>query len=167
MQKDPLLPEAHRARSRIDVFIHFVWTTYRRESWLVPELETPIYRCLAQQVAHCGCRVWGIGGLADHVHLLVCMSAVTTCSQLMKQAKATSSAMARDLTNGNCLGWQDNYAAFSVSCSDLDAVSNYIRFQKERHAAGKLWRSVENLDFAVPDDWEPALPEPPEIWWPE
>ena len=167
MQKDLRIPEVHRARSRIDVFVHFVWTTHRREPWLTPELETPIYRCLAQQVAHCGCRVWGVGGLADHVHLLVCMNAVTTCSQLMKQAKATSSAMSRDLTNGSSPGWQDNYAAFSVSRCHLKTVSAYIRFQKERHASGKLWQSVENLDFAVPDDYEPALPSPPETWWPE
>ncbi len=164
---DLLIPEARRSRSRLDVFVHFVWATYRRTPWLTVEEETPVYRCIAQQVAHCGCRVWAIGGMPDHVHLLVCMNSQTTLAELMKRAKGTSSAFARDHVVGGAAGWQDNYAAFSVSRGDVSKVSRYIRFQKEHHLNATLWDSVESLDFTIPDESAPLLPVPPEIWWPE
>ena len=136
-----------RSRSRVDVFIHFVWATKRRQQWLSPELEGPIYRCLAQEAQRFDCRVLAIGGTSDHLHVLVGLNAKTTIGQLCKAMKGVSSAMARDLTDGDADGWQDNYAAFSVSRQHLKRVTAYIQNQKTHHAMGDLWASVENLDF--------------------
>ncbi len=147
-----MLPSSSsRSRSRIDVFIHFVWATNKRQLWLSPALEEPIYRCVGQEVSRFGCRLWAVNGLEDHVHALVRFNATTTLAELMKAVKGTSSTLARDLTNGNADGWQNNYAAFSVSRSDLQTVTHYIKKQKARHAAGKLWPSVEDLDFENPN----------------
>ena len=83
----------------------------------------------------------------------------------MKRVKGTSSAFARDHIAEGAAGWQDNYAAFSVSRHDVTKVSRYIRFQKEHHANATLWDSVEKLDLTIPDEPGPLLPEPPEVWW--
>ena len=146
-----MLPSSPQPRSRIDVFLHFVWATNKRQHWLSSALEQPIYRCIGEEVSRFGCRLWAVGGLEDHVHALVRFNATTTLSELMKAVKGTSSTLARDLTNGEADGWQNNYAAFSVSRSDLRMVTQYIKNQKARHAAGKLWPSVEDLDFENPN----------------
>jgi len=142
-----LNPPPSRPRSRIDVFIHYVWTTRRRDPWLKSHLETPIYRCVGQEVARFGCRTWAIGGIEDHVHLLVRFNATTTIAELIKAVKATSSTLSRELTNSESDGWQDNYAAFSVSRKDVTKVCAYIKNQKQHHESGQLWPSVEDLDF--------------------
>ena len=138
--------EKRKPRSRIDCFVHLAWATYRRDPWLVPSIENAIYRTLGLEAQRARCRVFAIGGIQDHVHVLLLMPATITIAQIVKPMKTTSSLMASDLLDG-CQGWQDNYAAFSVSRGDLKKVQNYIARQKERHANGKLWNSVENLDY--------------------
>jgi hypothetical protein len=36
---------------------------------------------------------------------------------------------------GHLFAWQEGYAAFSVSSSNLDAVINYVEHQPEHHAS--------------------------------
>jgi len=146
-----LNPLPSRSRSRVDVFIHYVWTTRRRQPWLESQLEGAIYRCVGQEVTRFGCRMWAIGGIEDHVHLLARFNATTTIAELIKAVKATSSTLARELTNGESDGWQDNYAAFSVSRKDVKTVCAYIKNQKQHHGSGQLWPSVEDLDFENPN----------------
>ena len=115
-----------------------MWATKKRQQWLTPEIEDPIYQCIGQEIERCGCRLWAIGGTNDHIHVLVCLGAKTTLSELCRVMKGASSAMARDLTGGDADGWQDNYAAFSVSRHHLKRVTAYINNQKEHHAANDL-----------------------------
>jgi len=72
--------------------------------------------------------------MPDHIHVLFLQNPQKTISDIVKQIKGSSS----HFINGEELilekfAWQTGYAAFSVSESQLDAVYNYIKNQKQHH----------------------------------
>jgi len=75
-----------------------------------------------------------IGRTEKHVHLLISLSRNITLNDLMMMLKKDSSKWIKK--NGSAFGdfyWQDGYGAFSIGESQVDAVTEYIRGQKERH----------------------------------
>jgi REP element-mobilizing transposase RayT len=73
-----------------------------------------------------------VGGIEDHAHLLFHLPPVLTLSKAIGLIKANSSKWMNEHERG--FSWQEGYAAFSVSASNLDAVARYIRNQKQHHA---------------------------------
>lgn len=131
-------------RSKVEVYIHLVWSTYYRAPWITAEVERAVYRCIADEATRCNCNILAINGMPDHVHLVVTLPSTVSLAKLMQAVKGTSSAFARDLLPpGSAHGWQDNYAAFSVSRSHLKRVIDYVQNQKQHHASANLW-----------DEWE-------------
>ena len=75
-----------------------------------------------------------MGGIEDHVHLLVTLSRTCQISEVVKELKRGSSLWVkeRDHTMGD-FGWQNGYGVFSVGYSQLEAVRTYILEQEEHH----------------------------------
>jgi putative transposase len=75
-----------------------------------------------------------INSRPDHVHLYVSLPSTITIADLVNAFKANSSRWIRQtFSNRRCFGWQEGYAAFSVSRSEEHAVVEYIRNQDEHH----------------------------------
>lgn len=71
------------------------------------------------------------GGTANHVHLLIALSPVTTLSSSIQNLKAhTSRWMKEDVP---AFAWQEGYGAFSVNESQRQTILNYIATQAEHH----------------------------------
>ena len=72
--------------------------------------------------------------MADHVHLLVSIPASVAVSKALRLIKGGSSHWLKEtFPNMTKFGWQDGYAAFTVSQSQIDDVRVYIRCQSEHH----------------------------------
>ena len=81
------------------------------------------------------------------LHLVIEAPAKHSFSHIMQCAKGASSNFTRRrLMPGAFFGWQDGYAAFSVSRSHLKAVVSYVRNQKHRHAEENLWPQWEETN---------------------
>ena len=75
-----------------------------------------------------------IGGMPDHVHLLISLPKTMALSDFVKTIKANSSRWIKELNPYyGGFSWQDGYGAFSVSASVIPKVINYIRHQEEHH----------------------------------
>lgn len=74
---------------------------------------------------------YAIGGTDDHVHLLLAIPADVSISKAVNLLKSNSSKWMRE--QDHKFGWQRGYAAFSVSVSNLVAVTKYIDNQEELH----------------------------------
>jgi REP element-mobilizing transposase RayT len=74
-----------------------------------------------------------VGGVADHVHLLIGFRATQRLSDIMRDVKRTSSAWVPETIGDREFEWQDGYGAFSVSASLLEKVRQYIANQEEHH----------------------------------
>jgi putative transposase len=75
-----------------------------------------------------------IGGIADHIHILVKCKPAISLSTLLGKIKANSSKWVNDhKMQMRKFGWQEGYAAFSVSQSQAPVVMRYIRNQETHH----------------------------------
>ncbi|MGN6561057.1 MAG: IS200/IS605 family transposase [Thermomicrobiales bacterium] len=128
-------------RTQIGVFIHLVWGSWDRLPLLSPEIEQVVYRAISAKCAELGVQVVTIGGIEDHVHLLIRFPATLSIADLVKEIKGASSHLVThgsSLAPGRVFKWQGAYAAFSVSPRQVLQVRDYIARQKEHHLAGSL-----------------------------
>ncbi len=77
---------------------------------------------------------YSIGGIEDHVYLLVSLSKTLPVAKAIQLIKGGSSSWIHstfpDLIN---FAWQEGYGAFSISYSNLGKVKHYIENQREHH----------------------------------
>jgi putative transposase len=74
-----------------------------------------------------------IGGVADHVHLLIGLRATARLADVVRDVKAVSSRWVHEETADREFSWQEGYGAFTVSASQRDMVREYIAKQEEHH----------------------------------
>jgi len=75
----------------------------------------------------------GVGGVADHVHLLIGLRATHCLADFVRELKKASSVWVHDQSNSKTFAWQAGYAAFTVSVTGRVAVRKYIANQDEHH----------------------------------
>ncbi|MCC6627730.1 MAG: IS200/IS605 family transposase [Chloroflexi bacterium] len=125
--------------SQTALFVHLVWATWDRLPLLNDDLRRPIYRAIEAKCLERGARVIALGGVADHVHLLVELPATLAVADLVKHVKGASAHLAtHHLAPGEMFKWQGGYGAFSVSPRQCTEVRDYIGAQAAHHAAGAL-----------------------------
>jgi REP element-mobilizing transposase RayT len=77
-----------------------------------------------------------IGGISNHVHLLISLSNLNHYSDVIRDVKAGSSLWVRKTVPGvgaKEFGWQEGYGSFCVNYSSIDSVKRYIQNQEEHH----------------------------------
>ena len=75
-----------------------------------------------------------IGGVSDHVHLLVTLPTRLAVAKAVKLIKAGSSAwIHQTFPNLRKFAWQQGYGAFSVGISRVQETVHYIEQQLEHH----------------------------------
>ena len=126
-------------------FTHLVWTTWGREPLLIGEIQQDAYALILSQCRHLKATAHILGGVADHVHLLVSLPRTLCLSDFMEAVKGVSSRALSD-THGSppwAFKWQGGYSDHSVSPSQVALITHYIEHQKEHHADKSLWASCE------------------------
>jgi REP element-mobilizing transposase RayT len=75
-----------------------------------------------------------VGGVEDHVHLLIGLPPTLSVSDLIKNIKGSSSHLVtHEIKPGEFFKWQGSYGAFTVGHDGIDKVANYIRNQAIHH----------------------------------
>jgi REP element-mobilizing transposase RayT len=75
-----------------------------------------------------------IGGLADHVHILACLPTTITVSKAIQLVKGGTSKWINDtFPQLRRFQWQEGYAEFSVSVSQIQETIAYIKSQEKHH----------------------------------
>ncbi len=91
----------------------------------------------------------GIGGVEDHVHLLVGLKPTHRISDFVRELKKNSSKWIHTEIEQEKFGWQEGYSAFSVSANSRGGVQSYISNQEEHHRSkGFREELVEMLNLA-------------------
>ena len=80
----------------------------------------------------CG-TVVAIGGVDDHVHLLVRLKPSHSIADLMRNVKNASSRWVHETLNDHDFAWQDGYTALSVTTSRVGIVKQYVLEQEMHH----------------------------------
>ena len=139
------------------LFVHCVWATWDRLPLIGPDLERTVYAALLAKTRELDGAVHAIGGMPDHVHLLVRLPTTLSVAQLVKELKGASShLMTHAVHPGAFFKWQGGYGAFTVSPDHIQTVRNYVHQQTRRHGTRELrdeWeRTGVNADGAQPSE---------------
>jgi REP element-mobilizing transposase RayT len=137
---------------------HVVFGTQYREALIDPELRQDLYPFMAALVREERCSLLAIGGMQDHVHLLVRARASVSLSALLRVIKANSSRWAHERSPLRRFGWQEGYGAFSVSGSAADRVCQYIQNQEEHHRRRSFEKEWITLLKRHGIEFDPANP---------
>ena len=133
-------------RNKIELYLHIVWATWNREPWIMEGMQRRLYRAIENEAKKCGCRVFAINGIADHVHMLLSFPTTITIAKLLKQMKGPSSHFINEEFKPNIqFKWQGGYGAFTVSPWHTEEIKEYIRQQKEHHSANTLQKYLEEI----------------------
>ena len=113
---------------------HVVFSTKHRANLIAPELQARLYHYLGGIVRSERGRAHEIGGVADHVHLLIQWRTDEALSTLMRRLKANSSRwLHAEFPAMDGFAWQEGYAAFTVSPSQFETVRRYVQNQAAHH----------------------------------
>src|SRR5215207_4156162 len=130
--------------SYTQLYLHCVWATWDRLPLITAEVETPLYTVIAAKCRELGCTPLAIGGINDHIHLLVRLSPKIAVAQLVGQIKGASShAVTHTIRPDHFFKWQGSYAAFTISQRSIAQVCSYIQHQKKHHAEKTVINALE------------------------
>jgi REP element-mobilizing transposase RayT len=113
---------------------HVVFSTKSRARFIEPTLRTELYPYMEGIIRRQGGWLLSLGGMPDHVHILLRLKPDCAISELVRHVKGGSSKWVHEQA-GLCpeFAWQSGYAAFSVSESKEGTVRSYIGRQEAHH----------------------------------
>ena len=97
-------------------------------------MQDRLYSYMGGIIRKSGAALLEIGGITNHVHLLVELSNLDKFTALIRNTKASSSSwLKQEFPEDRHFAWQDGYGSYSVSYSQIEKVRGYIRNQEEHH----------------------------------
>ncbi|MBM3999218.1 MAG: transposase [Planctomycetes bacterium] len=124
-------------QSLAQVYVHIVFATKNRAMWLCDaDVNRQLYAYMATVLRdNVDSPALLINGVEDHIHALVRLSRRFPIMDVIKMAKTeTTKWLKRQSSVGVGFAWQSGYGAFSVSASQVDAVTRYISDQMQHHS---------------------------------
>lgn len=128
------------------VYVHVVWATRMRAPLLTGTVRARAWECIRSSATAAGAVVVAVGGVADHVHLLVLLPATVALASVVKRAKGATSHLLNRIVTAEPFAWQEGYAAFSVDGERVAQLRAYIDCQEAHHAGQTLRAEWEVLD---------------------
>ncbi len=117
----------------LSLHYHLVFSTKNRATFIETNWRERLHEYLGGTIRGLGGQSEGIGGVADHVHLLVGLRATHCLADVMRELKKASSVWVHQEVKLSEFAWQEGYAAFTVSAPARPAVQRYIAHQEEHH----------------------------------
>jgi putative transposase len=115
-----------------NVVVHLIFSTKLRRPLITPDIRSDLFAYLGGIVRELQGTALIVNGTCDHVHMLIRIRPVQSIAEIARVVKTNSSRWIRKKGHKE-FGWQAGYGAFSVSESNVQAVSKHIATQEEHH----------------------------------
>jgi putative transposase len=128
--------------------MHCVFATHNRAPVLTPEIRERLWPYLGGIARENDMKALAIGGVVDHVHLLLSLPATLSVSKAMQLLKGNSSKWLRETFPElrRCdFGWQEGFGSFSIGISGVADTIHYIQTQEEHHRKKSFREELENI----------------------
>ncbi len=122
------------ANTYSQIYVHIVFAVKYRQNLIQKAWQDQLHQYICGIVKGKEQKVYAIGGVADHIHVLISIKPNIAISDVVRDIKANSSKWINE--KGFVRGkfhWQEGFGAFSVGHSQLDVVIAYIENQEEHH----------------------------------
>jgi REP element-mobilizing transposase RayT len=127
-----VLDSAGVSHTRVSLRVHCIFSTKNRDCEIPGDLQDRAWAFIGGIARNLHMTAIAVGGISDHVHLLLQLPPTVTLAAAIQKIKANSSRWIHERT-GHPFEWQEGYAAFSVGIAQTDATVEYILHQKEHH----------------------------------
>ena len=122
------------ANTYSSLFYHIVFSTKGRFSFIDRQIEERVWAYIGGIARKREMTALQVGGIENHIHVLVLAKPVVAPSQIAQWLKGESSKWIHDeFPHLSKFGWQDGYGVFTVSQSQVPDVIEYIRDQRKHH----------------------------------
>jgi putative transposase len=115
-----------------NIVVHLIFSTKQRRPLITPEIRSDLFPYLGGIVREMGGTALIINGICNHVHMLIRIRPVHSIAEIARVIKTNSSKWIREKGHMK-FAWQAGYGVFSVSESNIPAVTKYIATQDEHH----------------------------------
>ena len=122
------MPSTH-----LSLHYHVIFSTKDRAPATAAAWRERLHAYLGGVVRNVGGVAEAIGGIHDHVHLLLGLRATACLADVVRDLKAVSSRWVHEEIGERAFAWQEGYGAFTVSASQCVQVREYIARQEEHH----------------------------------
>src|SRR5215213_9383466 len=113
---------------------HCVFSTKERRKTIDVDPQARLWAYLGGIARDNGLKALAIGGIEDHVHLLLSLPSTLAVAKSMQLVKGGSSKWVHDtFPERRDFAWQEGYGAFSVGVSQIEDTKRYIENQAEHH----------------------------------
>jgi REP element-mobilizing transposase RayT len=122
------------ANTYSQIYLQIVFSVKGRQNLISKNWKEELYKYICGIVNCKEQKVYAIGGVADHIHILVSIKPTIALSDLVRDIKANSSKWINE--KGFIKGkfqWQEGFGAFSYAHSQLDIIIAYINNQEQHH----------------------------------
>ena len=123
------------SQSLAKVLVHAVFSTKHRQPFLNDTgLRSETHHYIGGILANLDCQPLIVGGVEDQSHFLCALARTCDAASMIKEVKRGSSVWIK--TKGLAFSdfhWQNGYGVFSIGCSQIPAVKQYIENQAEHH----------------------------------
>jgi REP-associated tyrosine transposase len=120
--------------SYVSCYFHCVFSTKERRRLITPELRERLWPFLGGIARQNRMKAIEVGGVEDHVHVLLSLPSTLAISKALQLIKGGSSKWVHEtFPEHRLFAWQEKYGAFSVSVSQLDKTIQYIKDQEAHH----------------------------------
>jgi putative transposase len=117
-----------------NLLYHLVFSTKERRPLIAETMKPRLQEYVRGILKNEGGELLELDGVADHVHLLVRLHPAKAVADALRVIKANSSRWANQTyRRGPTFAWQEGYAAFTVSESQMPRLLSYIRNQEKHH----------------------------------
>jgi REP element-mobilizing transposase RayT len=122
------------ASTYLSLHYHIVFGTKDRMPLIDASWRPRLHEYLGGTVRGLGAIPEAIGGVADHVHLLVGLKSTHCVADFVRDLKKAATLwIQNEIERGGKFAWQTGYAAFTVSATARQAVREYINNQEAHH----------------------------------
>ena len=116
------------------IYVHIIFSTKNRQPLILPEIIQDLHSYIVGIARAYDSPIHVIGGIEDHVHILLTLSRTISLSKLVEEIKKQSSRWIK--TQGEKyrdFAWQNGFGAFSIGQSAFENLRKYILTQKDHH----------------------------------
>ena len=129
------------------LYYHAVWATYRRGPSITPDIEAVLYPFLDNKAKRFQCKLHGLGGVANHIHVALSVPPSEPVSNIIGKLKGSSSCfLNRELQVTTNFQWQEGFGVLTFAEKDLPSVLRYIQDQKDHHRTNRLQQIMECVE---------------------
>jgi putative transposase len=145
------------ATSLVKVLVHVVFSTWKRTPFIDEALQADLYPYMAAILRQRGATLIALGGMPDHVHVLLRLKSDQKLADIVRSVKAISSKWIHERPESiPAFAWQEGYAAFSVSVSQETVVKSYILNQEAHHRRARFEEELPELLKRHQIDFDPT-----------